>query len=168
MRKINKRLTDIMEGFAMVFITLMLLIVVLQVFSRLIISKSPRWTEEVAAILMTWFAFIGMAIGIGEGIHISIAFFLNLLPKSLRKGVTVLGELLIIYFGGSLLYYGSRLVYHTRTSTLPATQWPAFMPYIMAPIAGFLVIMYTIEKIIETMKDDDKIDIDDIIQEMGD
>lgn len=155
MRTFAKKLTDTIEGFSMIFLILMLLIVGLQVITRLTIKTSPRWCEEVASILMTWFAFLGMSIGVGEGIHMAIEFFINRFPKGLRKTITMIGELLVIYYGGSLLWFGGKLVYFTRTSTLPATQWPAFMPYIMAPIAGFSIIIFTLVKLMALLKDEE-------------
>ena len=161
MRALSKRLTDIMEGFSMIFITIMLVVVAIQVITRLTIKTSPRWCEEIASILMSWFAFLGMAIGVGEGIHMSIEFIINLLPKGLRKAVIVLGELLVIYLGFALLWFGSRLVYATRSSTLPATKWPAFMPYLMTPIAGLAIVVYSFVKLYDIIKDNESVDIKD-------
>lgn len=152
MRKAAKRVNEIIEKFGMVFLVLMLLIVSMQVITRLTIKTTPRWAEEVAAIFMVYFAFIGISIGVYEGIHISISFITDLLPKTVEKYILIIDELLIMFYGGSLLYFGSRLVYATRTSTLPATQWPAFMPYLMAPVAGLVVIIFTIINIMNIVQ----------------
>ncbi|NLY45594.1 MAG: TRAP transporter small permease [Tissierella sp.] len=159
MKALSKKLTDVMEGLSMVFIMIMLVVVAIQVTTRLTIKTSPRWCEEVASILMSWFAFLGMAIGVGEGIHMSIEFIINLLPKSLRKAVIILGELLVIYLGFSLLWFGTRLVYATQSSTLPATKWPAFMPYLMTPIAGLAIVIYSFIKLFDIIKDKELVEI---------
>lgn len=152
MRKIANKLHDLIEKMGMIFLVLMLIIVSMQVFTRLTIKTTPRWAEEVAAMLMVWFAFLGISIGVSEGIHIAITFFTDLLPKKFKKVILIIDELLIMFYGGSLLWFGSRLVYATRTSTLPATQWPAFMPYLMAPLAGAMVIIYTIVNIMNLIQ----------------
>lgn len=144
MRKTAKSINDLIEKLGMLFLILMLLIVSMQVVTRLTIKTTPRWAEEVAAMLMVWFAFIGISIGVYEGMHIAITYFTDLLPASLKKIVLIIDELLIMFYGGSLAYFGSRLVYATRTSTLPATQWPAFMPYLFTPVAGATVVLFAI------------------------
>lgn len=152
MRKAAKLVNEIIEKFGMLFLVLMLLVVSMQVITRLTIKTTPRWAEEVAAILMVYFAFIGISIGVYEGIHIAISFVTDLLPKSVQKVILIIDEVLIMFYGGSLLYFGSRLVYATRTSTLPATQWPAYMPYLMAPVAGLVVILFTIVNIMNIIQ----------------
>lgn len=152
MRKTAKTVNDIIEKFGMIFLVLMLLIVSMQVITRLTIKTTPRWAEEVAAILMVWFAFIGISIGVYEGIHIAITYFTDLLPVKFRKVILIIDELLIMFYGGSLFYFGSRLVYATRTSTLPATQWPAFMPYLMSPLAGLVVVLFAIINIMNIVQ----------------
>lgn len=152
MRRTAKRVNEVIEKFGMIFLVLMLLIVSMQVITRLTIKTTPRWAEEVAAIFMVYFAFIGISIGVYEGIHIAITFITDLLPKSVQKIILIIDELLIMFYGGSLLYFGGRLVYATRTSTLPATQWPAFMPYLMAPVAGLVVVLFTIVNIMNIVQ----------------
>ena len=47
-------------------------------------------------------------------------------------------------FGGFMVYYGVRLVMSTMTSTLPATQWPAGLMYIMIPVGGVFIVYFTL------------------------
>lgn len=156
MRKTAKRINTFIEYLGMLFLLIMILVVSWQVFSRLAFKKSPRWIEEVAGMLMSWFAFIGMSIGIYEGIHVFISFFTDILPEKARKTVLVIDEILIMFYGANLAYFGAKLVYATRISTLPATKWPAFMPYLMTPLAGATVILFTIINIMNIVQGKDR------------
>lgn len=147
MEKFAEYLKKFIELIALLSLTLMIVVVVIQVVSRIAIKTSPRWCEEVASVLMSWFAFLGIAIGVHEGIHMAIETLVNRFPKNLRKTVEIAGQALIGYYGISLLYFGGRLVYETRLSTLPATKWPAFMPYLMVPLAGISIILFVIVNI---------------------
>src|SRR5690554_4740146 len=144
MEKFAEYLKKFIELICLVALTLMLIVVVIQVVSRIAIKTSPRWCEEVASVLMAWFTFLGVAIGVHEGIHMAIEVIVNRFPKNLRKAFEIGGQVLMGYFGFSLLYYGGRLVYETRLSTLPATKWPAFMPYLMTPLAGLSILIFVI------------------------
>ena len=144
MKRITNWLHHFIEKIGMVFLVLMLLIVSMQVLTRLTIKTTPIWAEEVSTMLMVWFGFLGMAIGVKERIHITITYFADSLPPLGRKIIAIVNEILLVVVGSALLLYGARLVYATRTSTLPATQWPAFMPYLMVPVAGFMIVIYTL------------------------
>lgn len=147
MEKFAEYLKKFIELISVLALTAMIIVVVIQVVSRIIIKTSPRWNEEVASVLMSWFAFLGISIGVHEGIHMAIETIVNRMPKNMRKAFEIGGQVLICYFGFSLLYFGGRLVQSTSTSTLPATKWPAFMPYLMVPLAGFTIIIFAIVNI---------------------
>lgn len=141
-------LTDkVFEVIGMVFLVAMILIISLQVATRQLLSFTPHWSEEVALILMIWFGFIGIALGVKRGIHISIEYFVGLMPQGVKKVISKLENLLICSFGAFFMIYGSRLVSYTSTSTLPATQWSSSTIYLMVPVTGVMIILYSLEKL---------------------
>lgn len=146
-KKILNLTSDLLEYTGMFFLVAMTLIVSYQVFSRQVLNTSPRWAEEVSLILMIWFGFIGIALGVKKGIHISIEYFVSLLPQSLQKIVLKLDQLLVGTFGLFCAVYGTRLVKATGGSTLPATQWPASTSYLMVPVCGVMIICYSLAQI---------------------
>lgn len=54
-----------MAGVGLVAMTL---IVAWQVFCRYVLNDSPSWTEPGAVMLMSWFIFLGAAVGVRETI----------------------------------------------------------------------------------------------------
>ena len=153
MRKLANWLNNITEKLGIVFLVIMLLIVSMQVITRLTVKTTPRWAEEVSLVLMVWFSFIGIAIGIKEKIHIAITFLTDILPGRIRRVVLTIDELLVMFYGASVFWFGTRLVYATRTSTLPATQWPAFTPYLILPFAGAVIVLYCIVNVSDIVQD---------------
>jgi TRAP-type C4-dicarboxylate transport system permease small subunit len=85
-----------------------------------------------------------MAIGVQKGLHIALGFFYGLLPKKVAWFVGKMDLLVIMGFGCFMVYYGARLVMSTMTSTLPATQWPAGLMYIMIPVGGVFIVYFTL------------------------
>lgn len=156
MRKLANWLNNITERLGIVFLILMLLIVSMQVITRLTIKTTPRWAEEVAAMMMVCFSFLGIAIGVKEKIHIAISFLTDIMPEKIRKAVLLIDELLVMFFGASVLWFGARLIYSTRTSTMPATEWPAYTQYLILPLVGAAVIIYCIVNIIDILENKDE------------
>lgn len=146
--KLIDRINRLFELIGMIFIVAMILIISSQVFTRYFFGVTPRWSEEVALMLMVWFAFIGISIGVKRESHLSIEYFVSLLSEKNQEIVKKIGHVFILLSGLFLLYFGGLLVKHTSTSTLPATQLPSSYLYIMVPIAGFLIFLYSIPKIL--------------------
>lgn len=115
-----------------------------QVFCRKFLGFSIRWSEEVALVLMVWMAFISLAIGVEKHLHIAISMFFEKFPKKVQFVIAKATNLLMISFGGVMIYYGIRLVQSTMKSTLPATKWPSATLYIMIPVSGIFVVYYSL------------------------
>ena len=63
---------NILSSIAMIFLVTMIVIVSTTVFTRYVFNFTLRWSDEVALLMMIWFGFIGMALGVKENIHLSI------------------------------------------------------------------------------------------------
>ncbi len=129
--------------YAKVVLLVIIVIVSAQVFSRKVFGTSIRWSEEVALLLMVWTAFISMAIGVEKGLHIAIEMFFNRFPGKIRIAVTKINTFATFLFGLALVVYGGKLIGSTMSSTLPATQWPAGMLYLMMPVGGVFIMYFT-------------------------
>jgi TRAP-type C4-dicarboxylate transport system permease small subunit len=62
---------------AMVLLVAMVIIVFMNVVLRYGFNSGIRWSEEVSLVIVIWFTFIAMALGVKENLHISI----TVLPK---------------------------------------------------------------------------------------
>lgn len=129
--------------YAKVVLLVIVFIVSAQVISRKFIGTSIRWSEEVALLLMVWMAFISMAIGVEKHLHIAIEMFTNHMPAMVQKVVAKINDTATLLFGIILIVYGSRLVSATMSSTLPATQWPAGILYLMMPVGGVFITYFS-------------------------
>lgn len=151
--------------YSKVVLLVLVFIICAQVFSRRILDTSIRWSEEVALVLMVWMAFISMAIGVQQKLHISIVMFFDRLSSKTQYIVTKINLAITCGFGMVLVVYGYRLVKLTMSSTLPATQWPAATLYVMMPVSGVFIVYFTLfdffglqryfHKNIESGSDDD-------------
>jgi TRAP-type C4-dicarboxylate transport system permease small subunit len=131
----------LLENLAAVFIVIMVLVVFFDVLQRNLIHRSMSWTQEIASLMMVWFGFIGIAIGALERIHISIEIFTMKLPPKVIEGIVRAGYLIIAFFGGLMVRYGVGIMEATRNTTMPATQWPSSVLYIILPVSGILIIL---------------------------
>lgn len=121
-----------------------LLIVLWQVFSREVLSSSPSWSEESARILLVWIGFLGATIGFRESAHIAVTFLVDKFPVGLQAVIGRLVQVLLLGFGLFLVVQGTQFVIDARMATLPGTGLPRSVSYLMMPVAGVMVLLYTI------------------------
>ena len=61
-------------------LVLMTAFVAWQVFGRYVLNHSPSWTEPGSVMLMSWFIFLGAAVGVRENYHLGFDVLLYVLP----------------------------------------------------------------------------------------
>ena len=129
------------DGFCIVLLVTMILIVVMAVITRKGLGWMFAWSEEITLLCLTWFTFMGIAVGFRERLHLSMDLFERLPPKLLWlsdrfiDGVTFL-------FGLYLIIYGWDFAMSMRGSILPATEMPNLVQYVVMPITGVMTCVY--------------------------
>ncbi len=118
-----------------------------QVFSRYLLNHSPSWTEATSVLLMGWFIFLGAAVGIREGYHLSFDVLLYLLPEGGKKVLHTISDLVVTAFGLGMVIYGFKLSYGTWDATMPALGIPGGFALVPVIIGGVLVVLFSLERI---------------------
>ncbi|UXN61242.1 TRAP transporter small permease [Phyllobacterium zundukense] len=122
-------------------------IVAWQVFCRYVLNDSPSWTEPGAVILMSWFIFLGAAVGVRENNHMGFDVLLYLLPPTGKKWLRMISDIVIFSFGLGMMWYGGNLVGLTFATTLPALGISGAWDYVPLIGGGFLIALFSIERI---------------------
>ena len=146
MKNIKEKISQIMNGihlgsiyFAMALLVGMAIVIIINVFMRYVLNSGLRWGEEVAKLLMVWFTFIAMAVGVKQGLHISLHLLPKKLPVRLEKFLVFLKDIITFIIASVFFIYGIKLVQFTSRSIMPATEWPSSILYLILPIAAVLI-----------------------------
>ena len=101
---------------------LVVLVVVtsLQVFTRYVLNAPLGWTEEAARMLFTWIIFIGAALIVKRGSHISIDILVKVLPPGPRRWLLVVSQLVTLAVVTILAVKGFQFLQITGISASPA------------------------------------------------
>lgn len=131
-----------LKEFSKIVLLFIVFVISAEVISRKFFGGSIMWADEVALFFMIWMAFIAMAIGVEKHLHIAIEMFVNKMPLIVQKVIDKIVILATLFFGFILVKYGVTLVKLTMGSTLPATQWPAGLEYLMMPVGGVFILYF--------------------------
>jgi TRAP-type C4-dicarboxylate transport system permease small subunit len=132
----------VVDGFCITLLVLMILNVFVAVLTRKIFSFVFAWSEEMTLLFLTWFTFIGIAIGFRERLHLGMDLFDNL-PKKVLKVMDKFVDVVTFLFGLYLVVYGWDFSMMMRGSYLAATHLPNLIQYIVMPITGVLTCCYS-------------------------
>ncbi|OHZ01617.1 TRAP transporter small permease [Salinicola sp. MIT1003] len=96
-------LLDIVLG-SMMFV--MCVVMAWQVFARYVLGDASSWSAEVARSLMVWMAMVGSAAVIQRGGHVTVTVLLDRLPLTIKGGILVIRDLIMLIILGVMFFYG--------------------------------------------------------------
>lgn len=146
-QKVDKVLAKVL----IVIMSVMVLNVLWQVFTRFIAGSPSSFTDELARYLMIWLGIIGAAYVSGKNMHVAIDVLPQRATPKIQKKIKLLVYSLIIAFAFfALVIGGIRLVFITYVleQQSPALQIPLALVYLAIPLSGLLIIYYKISDII--------------------
>lgn len=141
LKKTTRWITRILNGFCLVDMLGLALIVALQVISRLLKISLP-WTEELARFLLVWLTFLGCALAIYRKSHLSVNFLVELMPVGLKKVCNIFTRIVMLAFFTTLLIYGVRLSALSMNNLSTSLGWSMGVVYAVLPFSALLADYY--------------------------
>lgn len=149
--EIRNKIDKVLAKLLIIIMTIMVINVLWQVFSRYFLGAPSSFTDELARYLMIWIGILGAAYVSGRNKHVAIDVLPSRLSAKTQKKLSLVVRILIILFClFALVIGGSRLVYVTYVldQYSPALQVPLALVYMVIPISGILIIYYKITDIL--------------------
>lgn len=110
----------------------------LGVFVRYVIPLPLTFTEELARYLMIWTALLAVSCGIAKREHIGVAFFIEKLPRSGRRWLLLVFDLIAFGFFAFLFMYGLEMVERGSRTTTMVFGMSKALPFAAVPTAAAL------------------------------
>lgn len=147
----RKKVDKILEIMLISILSIMVINVLWQVFTRFIMGDPSSFTDELARYLMIWLGVLGAAYVSGKNMHVAI----DILPqqfsvKNQKKFKYFVFSMVILFAFFAFFIGGLRLVYITYTLNQysPGLQMPLAAIYFVIPLSGLLIVYYKISDII--------------------
>lgn len=152
MDKFQHKLNRILELTLILLMSVLVIDVLWQVFSRYLLSSPSSFTDELAGFLLIWVGVLGAAYVAGRKEHLAIDILIQKSPPARQRLLQYLIHALIFLFalsvmvtGGVVLMY-SRFVLQVKSAAL---QLPLGYVYIVLPISGLIIMFYEMLHIIK-------------------
>lgn len=138
------RIALYLSGTGLVIMTAM---IAAQVFWRYVLNDSIIWTEPGSVMVMGWFIFLGAAVGVREGYHLSFDVLLMVLPQRAKLVCHTVSDIVVVAFGGGMIWYGGQLIEKTARNTIPSLGISGAFDFLPLVGGGALLIIFSLERL---------------------
>jgi TRAP-type C4-dicarboxylate transport system permease small subunit len=151
-RKIVRGLCFVFEVIACLSLVGMMITVLYHVTMRYVFSNAPGWGEELARQFMVIFAFIGIALGVRDKIHISLSILAEGPFRKILLPLEVFGKFLILILGIMMSAFMGPYFIMLRYNRLPGTGIPVGFQYLIPTCVGILVSLIALYQLYDHFK----------------
>lgn len=142
---------DILENIILAVMVIgMILTILIQIIGR-VIGHPFAWTEETSRYLFLWMMFVALAAGFNKAESSRVTLFLMIGPKWLKKFSEILYAVVVVFFFGFMIIYGSEVVKQqiTMGEMGTALQIPMYIIGICVPVSGVLGIIGVVNSFLQ-------------------
>ena len=155
MSKLITGLDRIIERSLMVLMTLIVVAVSWQVFSRYLLQTPSSTSEEIARFLLIWISMIGAVYCYRTKAHLGLNILTNKMCSEKQQIAALFSHIMVFIFSALVLVVGgSQLVnlsYHP-VQISPALSLPMGLIYLVLPISGILFCFYALVECLTLIK----------------
>ena len=119
-----------------------------QVFSRYVLNASPSWTEAASIMVMSWFIFLGAAVGVRENFHMGFDVLVHFLPDAPRPGCARSPTSRSSPSASAWWSTALQLTIDTWTATIPVLHLPGGFTYMPIVAGGVLMTLFALERLV--------------------
>lgn len=123
-------------------------IVLWQVFVRFVLNWGQAWTELSSIMIMSWFIFLGAAVGVRENYHLGFDVLLYVLPKGSKKILRTISDVVVVAFAIGMIVYGIDLMRLQWAERMPALGISGAFRYLPLVAGGVLIVLFSVERIV--------------------
>jgi TRAP-type transport system small permease protein len=121
-----------------------------QVFGRYVLNNTPTWAETLSLVLVLYVTMFGVAVGVRDAGHIGLESLLVLASEKVRTRMEYIIHALVLVFGAVMFWQCLDLAKSVWAYALPTLPISEGWRYVPACIAGFLIVMFSVEHILNT------------------
>lgn len=134
----------------------MILIIVANVFARLLFMKSFAWAEEIAYLLLNWAVFMGVCYLYKTNGLVAIDVLVNALPAAVKRIIMLIVYVMMTLLNIGMIFWSFDLAMATWSGrTTAILKIPFFWYYIAVTVAAVILTGYSIVFVYKILKNEE-------------
>ncbi len=145
---IRQRIDKIIEVVLIALMSILVIDVLWQVFSRYVLTAPSSFTDELAGFLLIWVGLLGAAYVAGKNEHLAIDLMLQKMKGIKKRRLQTIINMVVGVFALFVMVFGGCWLVYTRFYlgvNSAALALPLGYVYVIVPISGILIIYYSID-----------------------
>lgn len=135
-----KKIEKTLEIISVILLALLLIIITLQIVTRMI-GSSFIWTEELSRYTLVYITFLGGALAYYKGDGLRITFIIDRFPATVKKVTNTIILFLSIFLLAFVVYTSIRLTIEVWDIQTTALQWDKGFIVLSLPIGCSLILL---------------------------
>ena len=147
MSKIVSYIEKILQFFSVLFTMLFCAVVIIQIFSRTLLPKTPSWTEELARYFFIYAVAFAAGLAAKNNSYVSVDILTAKIPEKFQKLFQISVNFALLVFCGFFLF-GSvpKFAFLKARLVSTALEWPMqYIYFSMVLLFGMLTLTYVYE-----------------------
>lgn len=142
---IKKILQDYEVIISGIFLSVTVLVVIINVILRYLFQGGLFWVEEVATTCFIWSVFIGAAAAYKYKMHIGIDLITKLFPEKGRELISIFINLLMVVINGYICYLSTLFISQNSLKRTPVLDVPAIYINLAITVGFGLITLHAIQ-----------------------
>ena len=149
MIQLRKVINKVVEGFSVVLIIVMVLLVLWQVIARYILNNPSTFSETLTKYLFVLLVLVTSTYAFGSQEHMRIEVLNNRLTGSALKIVNIAIECITIAFSSAIMVFGGCIITAMQMVQIDSSlHIPMGIVYSIIPICGVITVFYCVCNIV--------------------
>lgn len=149
-------LARLATGLASVLIVTLIVIFGWLVYGRYVLNATPTWVEQAALLMVVWITFLGAAVGVRRGTHLSVDFIRDAAPEPLRKTAVIFSTFALLFFGAMLAWQGYIMFERTSQRVIPLLGISEGWRAVPVSLGGVLIFTFAFDELLGHLRAKDK------------
>ena len=153
-----RKVIDVVLSYACAFLfALMVVVGTYQIVTRYFFNSPSTISEELLTYSFTWMALLSSALVFGKRDHMRMGFIADKLTGTPKKVLEIVIELMILVFTAGVMVWGGYTIMQLSMTQITASLGiPMGIVYIVLPLSGVLIVIYSVLNIIDLAKGIDR------------
>ncbi len=151
----RKKIEKSLEWFLVFLMSILVIDVLWQVFSRYVLNAPSSYTDELAGYLLIWVGVLGAAYVAAHREHLAIDLLLQRSSPKRKYKLELIISVCIIIFSIAVLIIGGTWLAYTRfylSVKSSALGLPLGIVYLVLPLSGILIAYFDTDYLIKMIK----------------
>lgn len=162
MWKIREGLLSALKLLCIVLFTVLVLVVVWQVFTRQVLGAPSPWTTVTAQYMFVWLSLFAATLVFGERGHIAVDVLAQRAPGISRRVLVVAVQASTLAFAAlGMVWGGLRGVSMSWEQVIPGFPFTVGHMYLALPVSGLMIAFLALEDLLLAVRGDELLPLEE-------